>query len=499
MMIGIQLISLAFFLAAFCFLLQEMFFMKKRKRLPPGPKGLPILGHLHMLGKNPHQDLCKLARKHGPIMHLQFGFVPAIIVSSPEAAEKFLKTYDHVFASRPHHESSWYVGYGQRNLTFGPYGSYWRNMRKLCIIQLLSKQKINSFLPMRKKEVGALVESLKRAASDSSAVDLTAAISSLGANMSCLMIFGKKYMDKDIGDRGFKHVIKEAMRMGAIPNLGDFFPGLGVLDLQGITRKMKALSKVFDRFFERIIDEHLQSKEHKEPKDFVDIMLEIMQSGQSEFKFDHRNIKAVLLDMLVATTDSSGTAVEWALSELLRHPESMKKLQKELGEKIGMDRTVEETELESLEYLNMVLKETMRLHPVGPLMLPHESMEDCEVDGFRIPKKSRILVNIWAIGRDPNVWPDPERFMPERFEKDDVDFRGQDFRLIPFGSGRRSCPGLHLGFTVFRFLLAQLVHCFDWKLAYDIQPNELDMSEVFGLVTSRAQPLRVIPKYRLEG
>ncbi|CAI9109285.1 OLC1v1009086C1 [Oldenlandia corymbosa var. corymbosa] len=488
-MFGIQWIWTALVLAAVCFLLQELFFMKKRKRLPPGPKGLPILGNLHMLGKNPHQDLCKLARKHGPIMHLRFGYVPAIVVSSPEAAEKFLKTYDQVFASRPYHEGSWYVSYEQRNLIFGPYGPYWRNMRKLCILQLLSNQKINSFQPMRRKEVGALVESLKTAASDSSVVDLSAAISSLGANIGCLMIFGKKYMDKDIDDRGFKDVVTEVMHVGALPNLGDFFPGLGVLDLQGITRRFKALSKVFDSFFERVIDEHEQSQEQKQTKDFVDIMLEIMHSGESEFEFDRRNIKAILLDMLITSMDTSVTAVEWAISDLLRHPECMRKLQKELGKKVGLDRIVEESDLENLEYLNMVLKESMRLHPVAPLLLPHESMEDCTVHGFHIPRKSRIIINVWAIGRDPNVWHNPESFIPERFKENNVDFRGQDFRLIPFGSGRRSCPGLQLGLTVFRFVLAQLVHCFDWKLADDIHPTELDMSEAFGLVTSRAQHL----------
>ncbi|KAL3527825.1 hypothetical protein ACH5RR_012481, partial [Cinchona calisaya] len=420
-----------------------------------------------------------------------------IIISSPEAAEKFLKTYDQIFASRPYHEGSWYVGYEQRNLTFGQYGPYWRNMRKLCIVQMLSSQKISSFQPMRKKEIDLLVKSIKSAASDGSAVDLSAEISSLGANMSCLMIFGKKYMDKDFDDRGFRDVIHEALQLGAIPNLGDFFPFLGVLDLQGLTRRFKAVAKVFDKFLEKIIDDHLESQEQKPTKDFVDIMMSIMQSGQSEFEFDRRHVKSVLLDMLVASMDTSVTVVEWAISDLLRRPETMRKLQKELEEKIGLDRIVEESDLEGLEYLDMVIKESMRLHPVAPLLLPHESIEDCEVDGFDIKKKSRIIINIYAIGRDPNVWPDPESFIPERFEESNVDIRGQDFRLIPFGSGRRSCPGMQLGLTVVRVVLAQLVHCFNWELADNIQPTELDMSEVFGIVTSRAKNLRVIPTYRL--
>ncbi|XP_027077829.2 cytochrome P450 71AU50-like [Coffea arabica] len=496
-MMSIHWLWTALALAAIWFFLQDLFLMKKRKRFPPGPKGLPIIGNLHLLGKNPHQDLAKLAKKHGPLMHMRFGYVPAIIVSSPEAAEKFLKTYDQVFASRPYHESSWYVSYEQRNLTFGQYGPYWRNMRKLCILQLLSSHKINSFLPMRREEVGTLVKSLKQAASDGAAVDLSAAISSLGANMSCLMIFGKKYMDKDFDDRGFRDVIQEGLHVAAMPNLGDYFPLLGVLDLQGLTRRFKDLAKVFDKFFEKIIEEHLQSQEHKQTKDFVDIMMGIMQSGEAEFEFDRRHVKAILLDLLVASMDTSVTAVEWAISELLRHPEAMRKLQKELEEKVGLDRIVEESDLEGLEYLDMVVKESMRLHPVAPLLLPHESMEDCTVDDFHIQKKSRIIINIYAIGRDPNFWSDPEAFIPERYKDSNIDLRGQDFRLIPFGSGRRICPGLQLGLTVVRFVLAQLVHCFNWELADNIRPTDLDMSEAFGIVTSRATHLRVIPTYRL--
>ena len=201
--------------------------------------------------------------------------------------------------------------------------------------------------------------------------------------------------------------------------------------------------------------------------------------------------------MLIASMDTSATAVEWTFTELLRHPYVIKKLQKEIEEKVGMERTVEESDLEGLEYLDMVIKETFRLHPVAPLLLPHEAIEDCIVDGFHIPKKSRIIINTTAIGRDPTVWTEPERFFPERFAENNVDIRGRDFRLLPFGSGRRSCPGLQLGLTVVRLIVAQLVHCFDWELPNDMKPNDLDMGEVFGLVTSRANHLMAVPTYRL--
>ncbi|XP_019182603.1 PREDICTED: cytochrome P450 CYP736A12-like [Ipomoea nil] len=472
-------------------LLRELLNIKKK--LPPGPKGIPILGHLHLLGKTPHQDLHKLAKKHGPIMYMRWGFVPAIIVSSPEIAEVALKTCDHVFADRPYHEASMYIAYGQRNFIFSKYGSYWRNVRKMCTLQLLSSHKINSMQSMRMREVSLLIGSLKRAAAHGgAAVDLSAMVSSLSADMSFLMVVGKKYLSSE----EIVAVVREVVHLAAMPNLGDYIPYLGILDFQGLTRRMKAVAKVFDGFLEKIIEEHVQSKAQKETKDFVDTMLEIMQSGETDFEFDRRHVKAIMLDMISASMDTSATSVEWIMTELIRHPQAMKKLQKEVEEEVGMERMVEESDLEKLKYLDMVVKEGMRLHPAVPL-LHHQSMEDCQVKGYHIPKGSRVVINVLALQKDPIAWPEPEKFIPERFAGNSVDLRGRDFELLPFGSGRRSCPGVQLGIIVVSLVVAQLVHCFNWELPNGMHPNELDMSELFGLATGRAKPLMAVPTYRL--
>lgn len=473
-------------------------FIKKKKKVPPGPKGLPIIGNLHMIGKNVHQDLYKLAKKYGPIMSMRFGLVPVIVASSPHAAKQFLKTHDLVFASRPDNRAAKFIAYDQRNLTFAKYGSYWRNMRKLCTLELLSTLKINSFQAMRKQEVSNFVTFISRAASSGVEFDISANLATLNVNMACLMIFGKKYMDNEFDERGFKYVVQEALILAATPNIGEFFPFLDVFDLQGIVRRMKELAKIFDEFFERIIDEHVQdSKEEKQTKDFVDTLMNIMEFGEAEFEFDRRHVKAILLDMLIASMDTSATSIDWIFSELLAHPKIIKKLQKELEQVVGINRMVKESDLEKLEYLDMVIKEGFRLHPISPLLVPHESIEDCTIDGFDIPKGSRLLVNTWAIGRDPKVWPEPEKFVPERFVGSNIDLRRHDFRLLPFGSGRRSCPGLQLGLTTVRLVLAQLVHCFDWELPNGMMPNDLDMTEKFGLVMTRTQHLVAIPTYRL--
>ncbi|KAL0342869.1 UNVERIFIED_CONTAM: cytochrome [Sesamum angustifolium] len=481
----------------FLWVLQVLLSLKKNKQLPPGPTGLPIIGHFHLLGKNPHQDFHNLAQKHGPIMYLRFGFVPTIVVSSPAAAELVLKTHDLIFAGRAHLQAAKEISYDKRNVVFAPYGSYWRNMRKLCTLELLSHFRINQFQPMRRAEIEVFVGSLRRAAAKRETVDISARISALIGDMTCLMVFGRKFADGDLDEKGFKAVIGETLQVAALPNIADFFPFMAALDLQGLTRRMKELSKTFDGFLERIIDDHIENKqEKKHAQDFVDTMMTIMESGEAGFEFDRRHVKAVLLDMLIAGMDTSSAVVEWTLSELIRHPKAMKKLQQELKQVVGMDQIVEESHLDRLEYLDMVVKETFRLHPAVPILI-HESLEDCVVDQFHVPKGSRLIVNVWSIGKDPNVWREPQKFLPERFIGSNIDLRGQDFQLIPFGSGRRGCPGMQLGLTVVRLVVAQLVHCFDWELPDGMVASELDMAEHFGLVTCRDNHLLAVPTYRL--
>ncbi|KAG6717309.1 hypothetical protein I3842_04G092200 [Carya illinoinensis] len=236
-------------------------------------------------------------------------------------------------------------------------------------------------------------------------------VSSISADMSCLMVLGKKYTNKDFDERGFKASIQEGMHLGATPNLGDHIPYIGPLDFQGLTRCMKVVNKIFDDFFEKIIDAHVQSKDLNKIKDFVDIMLSVMGCEDSEYRVERSNIKAIILDMLVGSMDTIATSIEWAISEVIKHPRVMKKLQKELEDVVGLERMVEESDLDRLEYLDKVVKETMRLHPVAPLLIPHEATEDITIQGFHIPKNSRLLVNVWAIGRDPSVWTDANKLL----------------------------------------------------------------------------------------
>ncbi|PIA39725.1 hypothetical protein AQUCO_02600284v1 [Aquilegia coerulea] len=456
----------------------------KNGRLPPGPLGLPLIGHLHMLGELPHRPLRRLAKKYGPIMSIRLGSIPTMVVSSPEWAELFLKTHDTVFASRPKLQVADCISYGQKNMGMAEY-------------ELLSSSKIQSFMPTRREELFNFVKSMKIASDSQSMIDVGAKTQSLVEQMAFRMIFGFKD-----GRFNFMSSIQELLELGGAFNVGDYIPWLKALDIQGLVRRMKACSKVIDGFLETIIDEHVQDTKELQGQhmDFVHVMLSLMESNNTrELHLDRDHIKAIMIDILAAAMDTSSTAIEWVIAELLKHPRVMKLVQEELENIVGLERLVEETDLNNLSYLKMVVMESMRIHPVAPLLIPHESIEDITINGYFIPKKSRVLINTWAIGRDPNVWSsNAEEFYPERFIGTSINVQGHDFQFLPFGSGRRMCPGLQLGMTVVQLVLAQLVHCFHLELPNGMSPDDLDMTERFGLTLPRAnQPIALVSTYNV--
>ncbi|MED6219881.1 hypothetical protein PIB30_039902 [Stylosanthes scabra] len=474
-----------------------------KKLPPPGPKPLPIIGNLHMLfGKHPNRSLETLATKYGPIMSLKLGQIPAVVVSSPEIAQLFLKTHDIVFANRPKVQLAEIIPYARKGLIFIEYGGYWRNVRKLCAMQFLSPSKVEMFGPLRKKELGMLVNKLNKASDSRDVVNLSELIEEIVANIAHTMILGRsKHHKFDI-----KGVISEAMDSAGAFNLADYVPILGSFDLQGLKRRTRKAFKNADEVMEQIINDHEQPSSAKSPKhnkDLIDILLSHMNESMNSHDHEQRllgrtNVKAIAMDMVAAAHDTSKSTIEWGMSELLKNPSTMKKLQNEIEDLVGINRQVEEKDLDKLPYLDMVVKETLRLHPPVPFLLPHESSEDVTINGYFIEKNTRILVNVWAIGRDPRVWSENSNmFFPERFEENDVDVKGHDFRLIPFGSGRRGCPGVNMGLTTTKIIIAQLIHCFSWELPLGMSPKELDMTEEFGLVITRSKHLLARPTYRL--
>ena len=202
-------------------------------------------------------------------------------------------------------------------------------------------------------------------------------------------------------------------------------------------------------------------------------------------------------DLIAGGTDTSATTVEWAMSELLKQPHLIRKATEELDRVIGRDRLVEERDIPQLPYINAIMKETMRKHPVAVLLAPHLALEDCNIAGYEIRKGTRIFINTWSIGRNPSIWDAPEEFCPERFLGKDIDVKGQNFELLPFGSGRRMCPGYSLGLKMISSSLANLLHGFNWKLPDNMKVEDLGMDEVYGLATPRKFPLIAVVEPRL--
>ncbi|XP_028801112.1 cytochrome P450 CYP736A12-like [Neltuma alba] len=473
---------------------------KHGQKQPPGPPAWPVIGNLHQLGTLPHRFLQSLAKRYGPIMSLRLGQVPAVVVSSPDAAELFLRTHDVAFANRPRTQASDFLSYGSKGMVFSEYGPYWRDMRKLCTLELFSSSKLETFAPLRREELRQLVKSIEKSAAASEVVDLTEKVERLVEDIMYKMIFGRNRDDRF----DLKGLIHEGMKLAGAFNIADFVPFLAPLDIQGFTRRLVKTSKEVDEILETIVREHEEAapeEQNRQHKDFVDILLSCMDTNYDDhhnFVIDRTNIKAMLLDMIAAALDTSSVVILWAFPELLRNPRVMKKLQLELENQVGKSKMVEEADLPRLSYLDMVVKETMRLYPVGPLLVPRVCGEDIIINGYYIRKNSRIIVNSWSIGRDPKVWSDNvEEFFPERFLDGNMDYRGYEFQFLPFGSGRRGCPGLQLGLITVKLILAQLVHCFNWELPEDKSPDELDMTETFGLTMPRANHLLALPSYRL--
>ncbi|KAK9668784.1 hypothetical protein RND81_13G086300 [Saponaria officinalis] len=469
---------------------------KPKYKLPPGPRPLPIIGNLHNLGRLPHRALANLSNIYGPLMSLRLGSVPCIVISSPETSKLFLKQHDLAFASRPALQAVKYLWYGGKAVGLAPYGEQWRKVRKLVTLQLLTSKKVDSFEWLRKKEIDRYIRSLKEASDVGAVVSAGSIFKELAESIMFKMIVGKGKEDDKRYD--LQDGVERVLALGGAFNVSDYIPLLAPLDLQGLNRKMKKLSKEVDNTLEAIIEDHLNGKEFEHNNDLLRIMLDLMKNPTTDLTLDRDTIKAIMLDLFGAGIDTIGHTIEWALAAMLKDQRILNLLRQEIDSVVGKSRMVQESDFPKLPYLDMVVKETLRLYPGAPLLLPRESIEDVVISGYKIPKKSRLIVNFWGMARDRIVWGEnAEEFYPERF-KNGVNGSGQHFEYIPFGAGRRICAGEYLGTVTVKIVVARMVHCFDWKLAENEKPEDMDMSERFGISIPRIAKLLVIPSYRLQ-
>ncbi|CAD6207656.1 unnamed protein product [Miscanthus lutarioriparius] len=406
-------------------------------RLPPGPAQLPILGNLHLLGPLPHKNLRELARRYGPVMQLRLVTVPTVVVSSAEAAREVLKAACYA----------------------------------------------------REQEMDRLVADLDRAAASKAPVVLNDHVFALTDGIIGTVAFGNIYASKQFAHKErFQHVLDDAMDMMASFSAEDFFPNAAgrLADrLTGFLARRERIFNELDVFFEKVIDQH-------------DVLINLCKEHDGTLRFTRDHVKAIVLDTFIGAIDTSSVTILWAMSELMRKPQVLRKAQAEVRAAVGDNKPrVDSEDAAKIPYLKMVVKETLRLHPPATLLVPRETMRDTTISGYDVPANTRVFVNAWAIGRDPASWPAPEEFNPDRFVGSDVDYYGSHFELIPFGAGRRICPGLAMGETNVTFTLANLLYCFDWALPAGMKPEDVSMEETGALTFHRKTPLVVVPsKYQ---
>uniref|UniRef100_A0ACD5ZRV6 Uncharacterized protein n=1 Tax=Avena sativa TaxID=4498 RepID=A0ACD5ZRV6_AVESA len=477
--------------------------------LPPGPKPWPIIGNLNLIGMLPHRSIHTLSKRYGPLIYLRFGSFPVVVASSVEMAKFFLKTHDLVFIDRPMTAAGKYANYNYSDISWAPYGAYWRQARKICLTELFSAKRLESYEYIRSEEMRELVRGLHEASGH--VVVLKDHLSTLSLNVITRMVLGKKYLHKAEATNATtttttleecKWMIDEWFLLNGVLNIGDSIPWLAWMDLQGYIKRMKKLSKMFDRFLEHVVDEHngrrrLEGESCFVAKDMVDVLLEIANDPNLEVQISRDGIKAFIQDLIAGGTETSAMMVEWVMSEILKNPEVFDKATEELDRVVGRGRWVTEQDIPSLPYIEAIVKETMRLHPVAPLLAPRLSREDASVGGYDIPIGTRVFVSVWSIGRDPALWDTPEEFRPERFLDSKIDVKGQDFELLPFGSGRRMCPAYSLGLKLIHVGLANLLHGFAWRLPDGVDKEELSMEEIFGLSSPRKFPLEAVVNSKL--
>ncbi|KAM3363563.1 hypothetical protein P3S68_018417 [Capsicum galapagoense] len=366
---------------------------RSRRKLPPGPSPLPIIGNLHLLGNQPHRSLAKLADFHGPIMRLKLGQTTAVVISSSDMAKQVLQKQGSAFSNRPVPNSVHVDNYHVSSVVWLPASRpQWKNLRKILNNYIFSVSKLDASQHFRYKKIEELVVYCQRSSQMGEAVDIGGTIFRTLLNLLSNILFSKDLADPyENSGKEFKELVEGLLRL------------------------------------------ELRKSQNDQKTDIIEAL--ITASEQSPQEIDVKNIPSICVDVFVAGTDTSSNVMEWAMAEILKAPEVMKKAQVELAEVIREGKAIEEADILRLPYLQCIIKETYRLHPPAPFLVPREAGEDVEVCGYTVPKGSKLMVNVWAIGRDSTLWEDPLVFNPDRFMDSKMDVRGQDFELIPFGAG----------------------------------------------------------------
>ncbi|KAM0911058.1 hypothetical protein ACQ4PT_013719 [Festuca glaucescens] len=463
-------------------------------KLPPGPVRLPVLGNLHQLGPLPHRSLRELAQRHGPVMLLRLGATRMLVVSSASAAREVLQTHDADCCSRPACPGPRLLSYGFKDVVFAPYGEDWRERRKVVVSELLSMRGVKAAWGARQEQVDILMAALSNGSNKPVALGdhIYGVTDGIIGTVALGSIYGK---DKFAGKkRHFQDLFHEAMRMLGNFSGEDFFPnavGRLVDRIAGIVARREKVFSELDGFFEMVVEEHLKPGRAKGGGDLVDALIELWKEDRGITR-DH--VKAIILDTFVGGVETSSATILWAMSELIRRPPILKKVQEEIRAAAGGNERVLPDDLPKLSYLKRVVKETLRLYPPATLLAPRETMQQVRIGGYDVPAGTSVSVNAWAIGRDMASWgEDAEEFEPDRFLDSVVELQGTHFQLLPFGAGRRICPGIAMALMNVEFTLANMLCGFDWALPEGVKAEDVCMEEAGALAFHRKTPLLLVP------
>ncbi|BFI31126.1 protein MpCYP826A1 [Marchantia polymorpha subsp. ruderalis] len=491
------------------------------RELPPRPfTAYPIVGSLLQLmfaDKAPHRFVEDLLVKYGPIILIKVGHRRQVFVGSSELSRECLEAHDAIFASRPKRASSRYLSFGNDDLANVAYGDQWLFLRRIYTDELLSPKKGPLFAKIRSEELSLFVRSIMKQQRGNNPiyVNLRKRIVEITLNIITMMVmsarsfpyadinvtnkaFGRVYSEREIDEmrtRGpdWREYSSQLTTLFTTPLMEDTIPVLGFVDsLSGKRHKMKRAKRRLVELYKEVIENHKQKRE-KHPAtetdfNFLDTLL-AMPGPNDEPNLSEDTIMGLLQSTVATGSLSTSATIEWALAHLLKYPHCMKRCYEEMDTVVGRRRCVEEADIPNLPYLRAVVKETFRLTPTGPLLLPHFTTSDCKIGEYDIPAKTAVSFHVWAIGRNALTTPNPLTFDPERFLNSPIDIRGQHFELFPFGAGRRCCPAIDLSMAIVQFTLARLIQSFTWSLIGDMTPEKLDMREVFGMMITRLKPL----------
>ncbi|XP_019152629.1 PREDICTED: cytochrome P450 76A2-like [Ipomoea nil] len=477
-----------------------VFFPRKSKsyKLPPGPRGLPVLGNMLDLGPELHKTMEGLKQEYGPVVWLRIGTLNTVVIQTVVAATELFKNHDVSFADRKIRDVNWAYNYADASLALAPYGAFWRVLRRICSAEMFTGRKMNDTAAIRRKSVDDMLMWIEKEAIAAGRGGVEVARFAFLASFNML---GNIVMSRDLADPDaeitseFFNAMTRIMEWSGRPNISDIFPCLRLLDLQGLRRKMARDLRITMGIASSFLKERMKegADDTENLKDFLSVLLEFKGKGKDEpEKLSEHEILVLIVEMFLAGTETTSSTVEWAMTELLKNPEAMEKVRAEISKVVGSEKKLEENDIDNLPYLQAVVKETFRLHPPLPFLIPRKAVEDTKFMGYDVPKDTQVLVNVWAMGRDPECWEDPLTFKPERFLGSNIDVKGQHFELIPFGAGRRICVGLPLGHRMTHLVLGSLLHQFEWAVERCVDPKTMDMRDRVGITLRKLQPLKAI-------